>query len=83
MIQMGTRTLKRHDLLDLTDGARQAILDELAGAGAGTVAHRNRYARVLLPDQAGARIPGVARREEGPAERHRIPVGFSAPVAGR
>lgn len=80
---METVALKRHDLLDLTDGARKAILEELAGAGTADAAHRDRYARVLLSEQAGARIPGIVRREEGPAGRDRIPVGFSAPLAGR
>lgn len=83
MSRMETATLKRHDLLDLTDGAREAILEELTGAGTAAAAHRDRYARILLPEQAGARIPGIVRREEGSAGRDRIPVGFSSPLAGR
>ena len=75
--------LKRHFLIDVTDRGRQAILDEVSGSGPQSARRRERYARVLLPDQAGARIPGVARREEGVTRPDGIPVGFSAPIAGK
>lgn len=73
--------LKRHHLLDLTDHARREILEELTAAATGDPASRVRFARVLLPEQAGARIPGVVRREEGATRPGRIPAGFSAPLA--
>jgi len=73
--------LRRHTLLDITDGARKDILAELSGSGPDNVMLRERYAQVILPELAGARIPGIVRREEGPLRSGCIPVGFSAPLA--
>lgn len=75
--------LKRHVLLDITDSGRQAILGELAGSGPDSSMLREQYSRVLLPEKAGARIPGIARREEGATRPGSIPVGFSAPLTGK
>jgi phosphoribosyl-dephospho-CoA transferase len=75
--------LKRHTLLDITDSGRDAILADLAGSSPDGPLLRERYAPVLLPEMAGARVPGVVRREEGPLRPGWIPVGFSAPVPGR
>jgi phosphoribosyl-dephospho-CoA transferase len=75
--------LKRHTLLDITDHGRDAILAELAGCGPESDMLRERYAQILLPKAAGARVPAIARREEGPLRPGFIPVGFSAPMIGR
>jgi len=74
--------VKRHTLLDITDSGRETILAELAGCGSDSAMLREKYAQVLLPEMAGARIPGVARREEGTLRPDCVPVGFSAPMAG-
>jgi phosphoribosyl-dephospho-CoA transferase len=74
--------LKRHTLLDITDRGRADILAELAGNGFDSAMLRERYAQVLLPEMAGARIPGIVRREEGALRPGCIPVGFSSPLAG-
>lgn len=74
--------LKRHSLIDITDPGREVILAGLAGDGPDSFKLREDYAQVLLPEMAGARIPGVARREEGALRPGCIPVGFSAPVRG-
>ena len=73
--------LKRHVLLDLTDSARQRIVDELA-AFIGAEGDNRNYAQILLPQQAGARIPGIIRRDETDRAGGRIPVGFSSPSHG-
>lgn len=74
--------LKRHALLDITDRGREAILAELSGTGPESGTLREKYAQFVLPHAAGARVPGIARREEGAPRPGLIPVGFSAPVAG-
>lgn len=70
--------LKRHVLLDITDSARQRLVDELAATVGADVAGRS-YAQILLPQRAGARIPGIVRRDETERAGDRIPVGFSSP----
>jgi phosphoribosyl-dephospho-CoA transferase len=77
-----TAQLKRHTLLDIDDSARQRLVDELA-ASAGPDRLRRRYAPLLLPQLAGARIPGIVRRDESGNGGDLIPVGFSSPVSGR
>lgn len=74
--------MKRHLLLDISDHARAALLAELAGSAAADAPLRQSQARILLPEQAGARIPAVVRREEGALPPGCIPVGFSAPWVG-
>jgi phosphoribosyl-dephospho-CoA transferase len=74
--------LKRHTLLDITDRGRADILAELAGSSFDSSMLRERYAQVLLPEMAGARIPGIVRREEGALRPGCIPVGFSSPLVG-
>jgi phosphoribosyl-dephospho-CoA transferase len=74
--------LKRHTLLDITDQGREFILAELAGSGSESIRLREKYAQILLPQAAGARVPGIARREEGNPRSGLIPVGFSAPLSG-
>lgn len=70
-------TLKRHLLLDISDRGREEILNELAGQGPDSAVSRDRYAKILLPEQAGARVPGIVRREEKEIPPGTIPVGFS------
>ncbi|MGA3174301.1 MAG: malonate decarboxylase holo-[acyl-carrier-protein] synthase [Syntrophorhabdales bacterium] len=70
---------KRHTLVDVSDAGRRAILDELAGNCPGWRSYREKVARVLLPELAGARIPGIVRREDGPPREACVPVGFSDP----
>jgi phosphoribosyl-dephospho-CoA transferase len=74
--------LKRHTLLDITDHGRVAILDELPGGDPGSDLFRERCAQILLPEAAGARVPGIVRREEGTLRPGFIPVGFSSPITG-
>ncbi len=74
-------SLKRHTLLDISDRGREAMLVELAGSGPASARLREKYAQVLLPAQAGTRVPGIVRREEGALRPGSLPVGFSAPVA--
>ena len=71
-------SLKRHVLLDVTDSARQRLVDAFA-ATVGTDVNRRSYAQILLPQRAGARIPGIVRRDETGQAGDRIPVGFSSP----
>lgn len=73
--------LKRHVMLDLTDSTRQRLVDELA-VTAGTDELRCRYAQLLLPQHAGARIPGIVRRDETGRAGDRTAVGFSSPAYG-
>lgn len=74
--------LKRHTLLDITDSGRKDILVELAGNGPDSDLLREKYAQILLPEEAGARVPAVVRREEGTLRPGFIPVGFSSPMVG-
>lgn len=74
--------LKRHTLLDINDSGREAMLARLAGDGPDSGMLREKYAQVLLPERAGARIPGIVRREEGGLYPDCVPVGFSAPLTG-
>ncbi len=74
--------LKRHTLLDITDSGREDVLVELAGNGPDSDLLRDKYAQILLSENVGARVPGVARREEGTLRPGFIPVGFSSPMAG-
>ena len=74
--------LKRHTLLDITDQGREFILADLAGRGSESGRLREKYAQILLPQVAGARVPGIARRAEGNPRPGLIPVGFSAPMTG-
>lgn len=71
--------LKRHMLLDIEDSARERLVDELALTGQ----LRRSYARLLLPQLAGARVPAIVRRDESNSSGDRIPVGFSSPESGR
>ncbi len=71
--------LKRHTFLDISDAGRQAILAELTGNGANSHMLRETYGRVILPQLAGFRVPGVVRRENTTFRPGYIPVGFSEP----
>jgi phosphoribosyl-dephospho-CoA transferase len=73
---------KRHTFVDVSDAGREAILAELVGSGTDSAALREKLGRVLLPERAGARVPGVIRREDGPSRLGCVPVGFSQPVPG-
>jgi len=75
--------LRRHDLLDIDDEGRRKILDELTESESIRSFDAHRYARILLPDQAECRVPGVVRREEQAPRNGLIPVGFSSPVADK
>ena len=72
---------KRHTLIDVSDAGREAILAELAGSGTDSAILREKLGRVLLPERAGARVPGIIRREDGPSRLGCVPVGFSEPVS--
>jgi len=74
--------LKRHTLVDVSDAGREAILAEVAGRGAKSPILRERLGRVLLPDEAGVRVPGVVRREDGAPRAGCLPVGFTESISG-
>jgi hypothetical protein len=69
---------KRHTLIDISDTGREAILAELAGSGADRAMLREKFGRVLLPEMAGVRVPGIVRREDVSPRSGCVPVGFSA-----
>jgi phosphoribosyl-dephospho-CoA transferase len=74
------RTLQRHTLLDISDTGRKRILDILLCEG--PVKKLDVYKKILIPQLAGARIPGIVRRADGSSKFGDIPVGFSAPTCG-
>jgi phosphoribosyl-dephospho-CoA transferase len=73
--------LKRHALIDVSDAGRERILAELAGNGTDRTLLREKFGRVLLPERAGVRVPGVVRREEIVPRSGCVPVGFCEPVS--
>jgi phosphoribosyl-dephospho-CoA transferase len=73
---------KRHTLLDISNAGREAILEELSGNGCDDGRHRESWSRVLLPMKAGARIPGIVRRDEQSFRPGYVPIGFSSPELG-
>jgi phosphoribosyl-dephospho-CoA transferase len=73
---------KRHTLIDISDAGRKAILSELAGNGSEKAILSKQLGDVLLPESAGARVPGIVRREESGPRHGFVAVGFCAPVAG-
>ena len=73
---------RRHTLLDISDAGREAILAELAGHGSDKAIHRKKLDDILLPEKAGARIPGIVRREESVPRSGCVAVGFCGVVAG-
>lgn len=77
----GIMNWKRHTLIDVSDAGRKAILAELAGSGAHSAMIRKKFGRVLLPERAGVRVPGIVRREDGAPRFGFVPVGFSEPVS--
>jgi phosphoribosyl-dephospho-CoA transferase len=72
---------KRHTLIDVSDAGREAILAELAGSGHESAVLREKFGRVLLPDLAGARVPGIVRREDLAPRLGCVPLGFSEPLS--
>lgn len=72
---------KRHTLIDVSDAGRVAILNELTGSGRKAAMLRERLARVLLPEQAGVRVPGIVRREDAAPRPGCVPLGFSEPLS--
>ncbi len=70
---------KRHTLLDISDTGREEILSELAGD---SPLLREQLGDILLPEKAGARIPGIIRREETAPRPSSVALGFCGPSAG-
>lgn len=70
---------KRHTLLDISDAGRMTMLTELAG---NDPLLREKFGGLLVPERAGARIPGIVRREELAPRPGSVAVGFSGPTAG-
>lgn len=70
---------KRHTLLDISGAGRMKILTELAG---NDQLLREKFGGLLMPERAGARIPGIVRREESDPRPGSVAVGFSGPAAG-
>ena len=73
--------LKRHTLIDVSDKGRESILAELAGNGTNSTILREKYERILLPKQAGVRVPGIVRREEVSPRSGCVPIGFCEPIS--
>ena len=73
--------LKRHTLVDVSDEGREFILSELAGSGIDSAVLRDKFGRILLPQKAGVRVPGIVRREELSPRSGCLPVGFCEPVS--
>jgi phosphoribosyl-dephospho-CoA transferase len=72
---------KRHTLVDISDAGRESILAELAGNYINSPVLREKFGCVLLPELAGARVPGIVRREDSTPRSGYVPVGFSEPVS--
>jgi phosphoribosyl-dephospho-CoA transferase len=72
---------KRHTLVDISDAGRESILAELAGNCTNSAMLIEKFGRVLLPKLAGARVPGIVRREDSTPRFGCVPVGFSEPVS--
>ncbi len=72
---------KRHTLVDISDAGRESILAELSGNSPDKAMLRGKFGRVLLPELAGTRVPGVVRREDSAPRLGCVPVGFSEPVS--
>jgi phosphoribosyl-dephospho-CoA transferase len=73
--------LKRHTLIDVSDAGRECILAELAGSGTTRAILREKFGRILLPELAGIRVPGIVRREEVSPRSGCVPVGFCEPIS--
>ena len=73
--------LKRHTMVDVSDEGREFILTELAGGGNDSTVLRDKFGRILLPEKAGVRVPGIVRREEVSPRAGCVPVGFCEPVS--
>jgi len=75
-------TWKRHTLVDISDTGRKALLDTMKVEGCAQLASLQQASEVLLPECAGARIPGIVRRADVVLPDNQVAVGFSSPVAG-
>jgi len=73
---------KRHTLVDISDAGRESILSELAGNSSDNALLRKKLGDLLLPEKAGARIPGIVRREESAPRCGSVAVGFCGVAAG-
>jgi phosphoribosyl-dephospho-CoA transferase len=73
---------KRHTLVDISDTGREEILAELAGNCSDYDILHEKLGDLLLPERAGARIPGIVRREESAPRSGCVAVGFCGVVAG-
>jgi phosphoribosyl-dephospho-CoA transferase len=73
---------KRHTLVDISDAGREAILCELAGNDSENSLLRKMLGDLLLPERAGARVPGIVRREESAPRCGSVAVGFCGAGAG-
>lgn len=73
--------LKRHTLIDISDTGRERILAELAGSGTNSAILREKFGRLLLPERAGVRVPGIVRREDVAPRSGCVPVGFCEPIS--
>ncbi len=71
---------KRHTLVDISDEGREGILSELSG---NDPVLRGKIAPVLMPEVAGARIPGITRREESAPRPGCVAIGFSSVLTNK
>lgn len=71
---------KRHTLLDISDEGRRGVISELAGNDRVLM---ETLEDILLPERAGARVPGIVRREESHPRSGFIAVGFCGAVTGK
>lgn len=73
---------KRHTLVDISDAGRKSLLATmLAEESARRISFRQ-VSELLLPEFAGARIPGIVRRADVALPAGAVAVGFSSPCAG-
>lgn len=75
-------TWKRHTLVDISDAGRKALLAEIKVEDCAQLTSLQQASEVLLPECAGARIPGIVRRADVALPDNLVAVGFSSPFAG-
>lgn len=75
-------TWKRHTLVDISDAGRKSLLATMMSEGCDQGISFRQASEVLLPEFAGARIPGIIRRADITLPDNLVAVGFSSPCAG-
>lgn len=73
---------KRHTLVDISDAGRKSLLATMMSEECGRSISFRQVSELLLPEFAGARIPGIVRRADVVLPADAVAVGFSGPCAG-